>query len=177
MNIIDTLFGHGRDLNSLQMVCRSVGAFFLTLGMLRIAGLRTFGKKTPFDNVIIIMLGSIFSRVVVGASPFIPTTLGCLAFVLVHSFLGWLGFYNDRIGRWIKGEKSLLYSQGRERVEEMKVCQISEKDLLEAVRRELHQTGLEDVEEIYIERSGEISVIRKRPPVSQHGESPSEGRR
>ncbi|MBS1664574.1 MAG: DUF421 domain-containing protein [Bacteroidetes bacterium] len=80
---------------------------------------------------------------------------------MVHSFLGWLGFYNDRVGRWIKGEKSLLYSQGRERVEEMKTCQISRKDLLEAIRRELHQTELENVEEIYMERSGELSVIKK----------------
>ena len=87
MDILSTLFGHGKDLNSLQMICRAAVSFFLTLILIRIAGIRTFGKKTPFDNVITIMLGSIFSRVVVGASPFIPTTLACLAFVLIHRLL------------------------------------------------------------------------------------------
>src|ERR1700685_3441978 len=80
MNLLHTLFGEGKDLNTLQMVCRAFVSFFLTLALIRVAGIRTFGKKTPFDNVITIMLGSIFSRVVVGASPFIPPTLACLMF-------------------------------------------------------------------------------------------------
>src|ERR1700748_2446329 len=104
MQLIHTLFGTGKDLDSLQMVCRAVVAFVITLVLIRIAGIRTFGTRSAFDNVIVIMLGSIFSRVVVGASPFIPTTLACLAFVLVHRFLAWLSLYNDTIGRWVKGE-------------------------------------------------------------------------
>src|SRR5215831_11046179 len=78
MEWIRILFGEGKDLDCLQMSCRAVVAFFITLVLIRMAGIRTFGKKSAFDNVIIIMLGSILSRVVVGASPFIPTTLGCL---------------------------------------------------------------------------------------------------
>jgi len=162
MEIIDTLFGHGKDLNSLQMICRSIVTFFLTLIFLRIAGIRTFGKKTAFDNVIVILLGSVFSRVVVGASPFIPTALACLTFVLTHSLLGWLGFYHHRIGRWIKGESSLLYAKGEEQSRNMKHAQISRTDLLEAVRHELNEADLTNVDEIYIERGGELSVIRKK---------------
>ena len=161
MDILTTLFGHGKDLNSLQMVCRAIGTFLMTLVYLRIAGVRTFGKRSAFDNVIIIMLGSIFSRVVVGASPVIPTTLACLAFVLVHSLLGWLGFYSDTIGRLIKGEKKLLYADDKEQERNMRIAQISRKDLLEAVRRELHQTDLAGVSEIYLERSGDFSIIKK----------------
>src|ERR1700759_2233854 len=106
---IDTIFGHGRDLDTLQMVCRAIVAFIITLALIRIAGVRTFGKRSAFDNVIIIMLGSIFSRVVVGARPFIPTTLASLAFVLVHKFLGWLSYKSDIIGRLVKGERTSLY--------------------------------------------------------------------
>src|ERR1700760_784210 len=113
MNIIHTLFGEGKDLDSLQMVCRAIVRFFGTLVLIRIAGIRTFGKKTAFDNVVAIMLGSIFSRVVVGASPFIPTTLACLAFVLVHRFLAWLSLHSDWVGGWIKGEPLTLYANGQ----------------------------------------------------------------
>ncbi|WP_431209986.1 DUF421 domain-containing protein [Puia sp. P3] len=161
MDILTTLFGHGKDLNSLQMVCRAIVTFLMTLVFLRIAGVRTFGKRSAFDNVIIIMLGSVFSRVVVGASPVIPTTLACLAFVLVHSLLGLVGYYNDGIGRLIKGEKKLLYAGDKEQQRNMRIAQISRKDLLEAVRRELHTTDLAGVSEIYLERSGELSIIKK----------------
>ncbi|HVU94007.1 MAG TPA: YetF domain-containing protein [Puia sp.] len=161
MNILHTLFGEGKDLDSLQMICRAIVAFFLTLVLIRIAGIRTFGKKTAFDNVIVIMLGSIFSRVVVGASPFIPTTLACLSFVLVHRLLAWISLYNDTLGRWIKGEASTLYEDGRRNEKNMRDAVISEKDLHESIRHQLHEDSFEQIKAIIQERNGEISIIKK----------------
>ncbi len=161
MDILHTLFGEGKDLNSLQMVCRATLSFFLTLILIRIAGIRTFGKKTAFDNVIVIMLGSIFSRVVVGASPFIPTTLACLAFVLIHRLLAWVSLYNDTIGRWIKGEASSLYADGKKNEKNMRAARISDKDLLESVRQQINDDDLYGVKEIIQERNGEVSVIKR----------------
>ncbi|HXB09249.1 MAG TPA: hypothetical protein VNW04_19125 [Puia sp.] len=148
MDILHTLFGQGKDLNSLQMSSRAILAFFLTPALIRIAGIRTFGKKTAFDNVIVIMLGSIFSRVVVGASPFIPTTLACLVFVLIHRVLAWMSLYNDTIGRWVKGEASSLYADGKLNGENMRAARISEKDLWESVRQRINEDSLEHVKEI-----------------------------
>lgn len=161
MDIIYTLFGEGKDLNSLQMVCRAVVSFFLTLVLIRIAGIRTFGKKTAFDNVIVIMLGSIFSRVVVGASPFIATTLACLAFVLIHRLLAWISLYNDTVGRWVKGEATSLYADGKRNEGNMRAARISEKDLLESIRQQINEDSLEKVKEIIQERNGEVSVVKK----------------
>jgi uncharacterized membrane protein YcaP (DUF421 family) len=161
MHLIHTLFGEGKDLNSLQMLARAILSFFLTLALIRIAGIRTFGKKTPFDNVITIMLGSIFSRVVVGASPFIATTLACLAFVLIHRLLAWISLYNDTVGRWIKGEASILYIDGHKNERNMRAARISEKDLLESVRQEINEDTLEHVKEIVQERNGGVSVLKK----------------
>ena len=161
MEWIHVLFGTGRDLNSLQMVCRAIVSFQLTLVLIRIAGIRTFGKRSAFDNVIVIMLGSIFSRVVVGASPFIPTTLACLAFVLVHSGLGWISVRSDVIGRLVKGERKVLYAEGKMDERNMRRVMVSKKDLLESVRLRLNSDNLDEVQEIVLERNGEISVIRK----------------
>jgi uncharacterized membrane protein YcaP (DUF421 family) len=161
MDFIHTLFGQGKDLNSLQMVSRAIISFFLTLALIRIAGIRTFGKKTPFDNVITIMLGSIFSRVVVGASPFIATTLACLAFVLIHRTLAWISLYNDTVGRWIKGEPSILYADGHHNEKNMRAARISEKDLRESVRQQINEDSLDHVKEIVQERNGAVSVVKK----------------
>src|SRR5579872_3390812 len=135
MTLIHTLFGEGKNLDSLQMICRAVLSFFITLILIRIAGIRTFGKKTAFDNVITIMLGSIFSRVVVGASPFITTTLACLAFVLVHRFLAFASFYSDWIGWLIKGEATSLFADGKPNRKNLRAANVSDKDLRESVRQ------------------------------------------
>ncbi len=161
MHMLYTLFGEGKDLGPFQMVARAIISFFLTLVMIRVAGIRTFGKRTAFDNVIVIMLGSVFSRVVVGASPFLGTTLACFAFVLIHRLLAWICVYNDTIGRWVKGEAMPVFYDGVMDKDRMSSAHISEKDLQESVREQLHQEGFENVGSIVRERNGDLSVIRK----------------
>ena len=160
MEWIYTIFGHGKNLDALQMSSRAILVFFVTLILLRIAGVRTFGKKSAFDNVIIIMLGSVLSRAVVGASPFFPTTMACLAFVAVHWLLGKLSFKSDMVGKLIKGEKLCLYENGRENLANMSHAKISHEDLIEGVRQNINADSFENVQKIFIERNGSISVIK-----------------
>ncbi|HEY4065145.1 MAG TPA: YetF domain-containing protein [Puia sp.] len=160
IDITEVLFGHGSHLNCLQMSTRAFLAFFITLLLLRIAGIRTFGKRSAFDNVIIIMLGSVLSRAVVGASPFIPTTVACLVFVLIHWALAWISQHNDFIGRLVKGEPKQLFAGGRPIQKNMSRSLISEKDLLESLRLRLNQDSFEQVREMFLERNGEISIVK-----------------
>ena len=162
MEWIKTIFGEGTDLNCLQMSSRAVVTFFVSLVLIRLAGIRTFGKKSAFDNVIMILLGSILSRAVVGASPYIPTVVGCLAFVLVHWVLAWLSLYNDTLGRFVKGERLSLYAEGKLNERNMRHARISDKDLKEGLQLKINDDGFEEVKEIFIERNGEISVIKKK---------------
>jgi len=161
MEWVKIVFGEGSDLNCLQMSSRGVVTFFVTLVLIRIAGIRTFGKRSAFDNVIMILLGSVLSRAVVGASPYIPTVVGCLAFVLVHWVLAWISLYNDTVGRWVKGEKESLYADGTFNKKNMKRSRISTKDIEESLRLTNQAEGFEEVKEIFIERSGDISIIKK----------------
>jgi uncharacterized membrane protein YcaP (DUF421 family) len=108
------------------------------------------------------MLGSILSRVVVGASPFIPTTVACLAFVLVHWLLARISVHNDHVGRFVKGERISLYVDGRKNEKNMERSRISDKDLLEGLRLRINDESFEEVEEIFLERNGEISVVKKK---------------
>ena len=160
MEWIYDIFGHGKNLDTLQMSSRAILVFFIALILLRIAGVRTFGKKTAFDNVIIIMLGSVLSRAVVGASPFLPITVASLVFVIVHWLLARLSFKNKLIGKLVKGEKISLYENGKENLKNMAHAKISHDDLLEGVRVKTNASDLANVKEIFIERNGELSVIK-----------------
>lgn len=159
-DLIDTFFGHGKDLNSLQMACRSVVIFFITLMLIRVAGLRTFGRHSAFDNVVIIMLGAILSRPVVGASAFVPCCIASLVFVLIHRLLASASFYSDFIGRLIKGDAKVLYTKGAPHLENMKSTHVSKKDLHEGLRLGAQTNDLRKIKEIIIERNGEISVVK-----------------
>lgn len=160
MNISE-IFGNGEDLSPLQMAARAFVMFFIALLLIRIAGMRIFGIKTAFDNILVIMLGAILSRGVVGASPFLSTVAAAAAMIIVHTILAWLAMKHVWVGKIVKGYRRSLYHNGEMREDNLQRTMISKDDLMEGVRLEINKNSLEDVEQIYIEKTGEISVVKK----------------
>lgn len=155
------IFGEGKDLNTLQMCSRAFVVFFIALVLVRISGRRTFGKRSAFDNTLAIILGAILSRAIVGASPFIPTVAASLMLVGIHRLLAWLSIKSSFVSRMIKGSAIPLYKDGKLDHVHLTRSLMSEDDLLSDVRHIGNVNRLEDVNEIYMETSGEVSVIKK----------------
>ena len=166
MDIIDEFFGHGTDLNSLQMCVRAIIIFFVTLVLIRFTGMRVFGIKTAFDTCIIIMLVAVLSRAVVGASPFIPTILASATLVIIHKIIARLSVSNQSISHIVKGKPLSIYKNGILNEKNLKRCSLSFGDVMEEVRLNLNDNSLENIEEIFMERTGEISVIEKKKTVN-----------
>jgi uncharacterized membrane protein YcaP (DUF421 family) len=160
MHLIDTFFGHGANLNPLQMSVRAITIFFFALMLIRFSGMRIFGIKSAFDICITIMLGAVLARAVVGASPFIPTIVASTMLVVIHKLLAMASMNNHWIGTLVKGSHLSVYKNGVLNSKNMKSCSISYNDILEEVRLSLHQNSLENIEEIFMERSGKISFVK-----------------
>ena len=162
MQILDELFGHGTHLNSLQMCVRALVVFFITLILIRFTGMRVFGIKTAFDTCIIIMLGSVLSRAIVGVSPFIPTILASATLVIIHKIIARMSVSNQTISHMVKGQPLSIYKDGILNEKNLKKCSLSFGDVMEEVRLKVNDTSLENIAEIFMERTGEISVIEKK---------------
>ena len=161
-DIIQTLFGEGKYLNVLQMGCRAFVMFFITLILIRISGMRSFGQKSALDSIIVILLGSVLSRAVVGASPFLPTIIAGIVISLLHKAIAIITVRNDIMGRIIKGNKTLLFTNNEIIQKNMIDSCISLKDLKEEIRLNINEDTTDHIEEIYMERSGRVSIIKKR---------------
>lgn len=161
MNIVLTLFGEGDELNLLQMGLRAFAIYLIALILIQASGIRTLGKKSPFDIVVSILLGAVLSRAVVGASPFWSTVAAGAVIVLVHRVLAWLCIHNAKLGIALKGREMLLYADGQFIKENMNRSLLTDGDLMESVRLQTNCNSLENIEAIYLERSGRISVIKK----------------
>jgi uncharacterized membrane protein YcaP (DUF421 family) len=160
MDIIYNIFGQGKDLTAFQMSARAVVIYLITLILIRISGRRTFGKKSAFDTTIVIILGSVMSRAVVGASAFVPTVVCCLAFVLLHRGIAWLRIYSKFVTRLTQGAPRILYKDGKIHRENLRVGLMTDDDLHADVRRKANISDLKEVKEIHLESTGEISVIK-----------------
>lgn len=159
-------FGEGMDLNWYQMLNRAIVIFAITVLLIRISGRRSFGMRSAFDNTIVILLGSTLSRAVVGASPFFPTVVACLGFVLLHRSLAWASIRSHRIGRLIKGEPICIFKDGKFDEANMRRSLISRHDVSASLRATLHTESLDEVDEILLERTGQLSITRKPKPPS-----------
>ena len=158
---INELFGRGEDLTALQMAVRSFIMFFIALALIRLGGMRIFGKRTAFDNILVIMLGAILARGVVGASPFFSAVAAAAIMVVVHKILAFLAMRHVWVGMIVKGYRRSLYKNGQFNLKNMRITSISKDDLMEGVRLEINSSDLDRVEEVYIEKNGQISVVKK----------------
>jgi uncharacterized membrane protein YcaP (DUF421 family) len=161
MEWIQQLFGKENDLNSLQMSARGIIVFLAALLVLRIGSKRSFGKESAIDHVVMIILGGMLGRAITGAEPFLPVMSAVFSIVIIHKLLAWLCLSNKWLGNMIKGEKKLLFTEGNPEKTNMKKTLISSDDLDEGVRLMLNENSLENVKEIFIERNGQISVVKK----------------
>ena len=161
-SLLYTLFGEGKDLNALQMGCRAFVLFFITLLLIRLAGMRAFSQKSAFDSIIVIMLGAVLSRPVVGASAFLPTLVAGAVLAGVHRLLAIICIYNDTLGHIIKGRAIILFKDGELEKRNMLMCSVSYKDIMEEVRLVLNESTMNNVKEVLMERSGKISVLKKQ---------------
>jgi len=161
MNIIEKVFGYGKELSALQMGARSIIIFIITLALLRISGRRSFGLRTPLDNIITIILGAVLSRAIVGASPFGAVVFSGLMIALLHRAVGWLTARNDKFAKTIEGNKIILFKEGRFIDYNLKRALVTEEHVMQGVRKTALTDNLDKIDRIYMERNGEISVIKK----------------
>ncbi len=162
-DLIERLFGHDDKLSVLQMTDRAILVFFLTIILIRISGRRSFGMKSAVDNTIVILLGAILSRAVVGASPFIPTIAASLAIVLLHRLFSWIALRWPRFGQLLKGGPILLADNGNIDPKAMSRSLISKHDLEEGIREAGGKDGIPPDQKVILERNGHISLSREYP--------------
>jgi len=161
MTILMYLFGEGKELNTLQICDRGIVIFFLSLVLIRISGRRSFGIRTPLDNIIVILLGALLSRAIVGATPFAAVVATSFIIVLLHRSLAWLIMHNKLFSRIIEGDKILLYRNGSFIHGNIKKALVCQEDIMQGIRQAALTDDLDKIDAVYIERSGEITVIQK----------------
>jgi uncharacterized membrane protein YcaP (DUF421 family) len=158
---IAKIFGTGENLSSAQMMLRAFIMFFIALILIRVSGMRSFGSKSAFDNIIVIMLGAILSRAVVGASSFLPTIAAGVSLCITHRVLAMISARFHIISNLLKGRDRLLYKDGKIYEKNMLKADISHGDLEEGIRLAGNISSPEKVKEIRMERSGQISVVKE----------------
>jgi uncharacterized membrane protein YcaP (DUF421 family) len=163
-NSFSRLLGLGlepRDLTFLQISLRGATVFVTTLAMVRLGHKRSLARKTAFDALLIVILASVLSRAVNGSAAFFPTLGGGLVLVLLHRLFALAAFHSHWFGILIKGQPDILVADGQVDRRNMRRNHISLHDLQEDLRLAVKTEDLTKIKAARVERSGDISFIKK----------------
>ena len=163
-NFIGPLLGLGaepRDLTFVQISLRGVVVFIAALIMVRLGHKRSLSRKTAFDAVLLVILASVLSRAINGSAAFFATLGGGLVLVLLHRLLALIAFHSHRFGCLIKGLPEVIIDDGDFVLATMRHNHISTHDVEEDMRLSLRDDDVSKVKKARVERSGDISFIRK----------------
>ena len=147
------------DPGAAAMALRTVVIYLFTLTLVRLGSRRLLAKPSAFDVIVAIMVGSIMSRAINGSAPFVPTMLAGIVLVVIHWMLASLAVRVHWISATVKGTRIPLIRNGEVLREGMRKASITDDDLAEALRLQIHDDDPSGVEVAYMERSGQISVI------------------
>jgi uncharacterized membrane protein YcaP (DUF421 family) len=162
MEIYSEWWGVNENITPGELAARAVVMFVIALILMRVAGMRPFGKGDAFDNIITFLIGGILSRGIIGATPFISCVAGGIAIIVLHKILSKLGVYNSKLERLTKGKSIQLFKAGEFIEPNMKKASITKQDVQEELRINCQLNDLTNIEEVYIERTGEISFVKKK---------------
>lgn len=162
-DILQVLFAPGaepKDLNTLQVSLRGIVVFAVTIWIVRVGEKRFLAQRTAYDAVLTFILASMLSRAINGSARIIPTLVGGFVLVLAHRALAFFAARSHRFGSLVKGHDFKLIEDGRVNERTMAKHHISRHDLEEDLRLKGLDSAAE-IKEARLERSGEISVIRR----------------
>lgn len=118
-----------------------------------------FRINTPFDFIVVIMIGAILGRTIYGGASLINTMAASFLIILLHKIFAHLAFTNKHIGFIVKGKPITLVQNGKFNWKEMKSKNISKEDILELYRKDLKNEEVSKIKKAILERNGEISFL------------------
>ncbi len=141
-------------------ILHAVFGYFFLLLTVRILTRRPGAQLTPFEFVIVFLIGGIIILATVGDDKSVTNCVcAILVIVLLHQFISWLRIRYKAVGNIIDGHPLVLLSGGQWQTETMHGMRIEDDDVMAAARTK----GVKDLAGIkyaVLERNGAISIIK-----------------
>ena len=145
-----------------EFVLRAVVVYVVLLGMIRLSGKRTMGQFTPFDVLLIVLLGNAVQNALLGSDESLSGGLLLAAVLITLNWItGWFSARYRAAEQLIEGVPVVLARHGELFEQVLRKELVSRNDFDEALRQN-GQLRLEDVDIAILETDGRISVVPKK---------------
>jgi uncharacterized membrane protein YcaP (DUF421 family) len=165
LEVLHWIFGNDAPDGQLawrQIIARAAAVYIAGLVIIRVGKSRLLSRATPLDVILAFILGSVLSRGINGSAALSGTIVAAAALVVMHWLFTALACRSHRLGNLIKGQPRLVISNGQLQWDNMRRSHLTEHDLREELRLNANIEDFNDVKSAYMERSGEVGVVRRQ---------------
>lgn len=135
--------------------------YWVLLFAFRLVGRRGPNMMTPFEIILLFMLGGMGMQAILGADHSLTNAiLGIATVVMMHVLVSTLKVWSERIGRIVDGTPIVVYSKGQWQEEHMRRLRIHRQDVMAAARSQ-GLGRLDQIRYVIVERNGGISVVKE----------------
>ncbi|SDM21223.1 DUF421 domain-containing protein [Siphonobacter aquaeclarae] len=143
----------------LTITGRSVAVYLFIVLAIRLFGKKELAQLSVVDLVFILLISNSVQNAMVGPDTSLAGGLmAAVALFLTNYVLKYVLLRNEKINRLLQGEPVMLVYKGRVKQKGLSIAQISEEELLAAVR-EHGVEHISDVDLAVLEVDGNISVM------------------
>ena len=154
-----------------EFVIRAVIVYFVVMLMLRVSGKRAVGQFTPFDMVLLILIGNAVQNGMNGGDNSLPAALLlCTVLVALNYGVAFLSSRNRKLQELVEGVPVLLAREGKVFDDVLKREHLSREDFDEALRQ-AEDGEPANIRYAMLETNGKISFVMKD---GEHGAFPKE---
>lgn len=144
----------------MDAVLRTATIYLFLLVLFRLAGKRTLGEVTPFEFVLLLIIGEATQQGLLGDDVSVTNALLVVTtFIAIDIGLGLLKHRLPSLERAVEGTPVVVFAEGKPLQERMDRARIDESDILAAAREKQGLERLDQVKFAVLERSGGISII------------------
>jgi uncharacterized membrane protein YcaP (DUF421 family) len=153
-----------------ESVLRALVLYVVLLLLVRVTGRRTLAETTPFDLVLLLVIGEATQQALLGDDFSLTNAVVVIVTLLLADIgLSLLKGRSQRAERWVDGVPTILVADGRPLRDRLRHARVDEQDILEAARARQGLAGMEEIRFAVLEPGGGITIIPQPDPRSASG--------
>ena len=145
----------------MDIVARAAVMFFVLYVLLRIMGKRELGQLTPFELVVMIVLGDLIQQAVTHNDfSLTGAVLAVSTFAFLAIAMSWLTYLSPRAEKLLDGEPRVVIRDGKLLKENLRRDRMTQSE----VESEMRLAGIATMDQVawaILEPQGKISFIKK----------------
>lgn len=144
----------------MDVVLRAASLYFALMVVFRLAGRRSLAEFTPFDLILLLMIGEATQQALLGDDYSVTTSLIAICtLVVLDVALSMLKLRSRVASRWLDGSPTLVVEHGRPLRARMREARLQDDDILQAARQGPGLERMDQIKYAILEPNGKISII------------------